>query len=94
MVDDAVALVGGLGGPGNIVEVEPCVLRIRVEVRDPGLVDEDRLRIPGVLAVVRSGHVVQIVAGTASDGIAERMDALVDVAQVTAGPPTPGPPAP
>ncbi|WP_241157547.1 PTS transporter subunit EIIB [Schaalia sp. ZJ1691] len=60
-----------LGGPRNIKDVEPCAMRVRVEVIDQRLVDETRLRIPEVLAVVRSGSVVQIIAGTHSDSLAE-----------------------
>lgn len=72
-MDPALALIDALGGPANIVDIEPCSLRIRVEVASQGAVDEPALRIPGVLAVVRSGRVVQIVAGLDSDDIAERM---------------------
>lgn len=72
-MDAALALIDALGGPSNIVDVEPCSLRIRVEVRSQHEVDEAGLRIPGVLAVVRSGPVVQIIAGIDSDGIARSM---------------------
>ncbi|QWW20642.1 PTS transporter subunit EIIB [Schaalia sp. 19OD2882] len=74
----AMAFVDALGGPKNLEDVEPCVLRIRVEVADPALVDEKGLRITGVLAVVRSRSIVQVVAGPPSDGIAEEMIALLE----------------
>lgn len=82
------ALVDGLGGPRNIVEIEPCILRIRVVVADQALVDESRLRRPGVLAVVRSGEVVQVVAGPISDGIAAAMSASLGL-PLMAGEPAP-----
>jgi phosphotransferase system IIB component len=66
-VEDAAVLVDALGGVGNVTEVEPCSPRIRIEVRDPFLVDEPGLRRPGVLAVVRSGDVVQLVVGRGAD---------------------------
>ncbi len=69
----AVELIDALGGHENIRSIEPCALRIRVEVRDQTRVKEARLRVDCVLAVVRSGQIVQIVAGKASDAIADDM---------------------
>lgn len=89
-MDDAVTLIRALGGADNIVDVEGCILRIRVQVRDQELVDEVALRLPGVMAVVRSGDVVQVVAGTVSDEIADDMVRHMDVAHGTTG----APPAP
>lgn len=66
-------LIDALGGHRNIVEVEPCTMRIRVQVASQRLVDEAALRVDGVLAVVRSGDVVQIVCGTVSDEVASAM---------------------
>ena len=93
-VDDAVTLIRALGGPDNIVAVEGCILRIRVQVRDQDLVDEASLRLPGVMAVVRSGDVVQVVAGTVSDEIAADMERHMDVSHVTTDAPPPAVDAP
>ena len=71
------ALIDALGGYLNIVEVEPCTMRIRVQVKTQLAVDEAALRVDGVLAVVRSGDVVQIVCGANSDGIAAAMIASI-----------------
>lgn len=81
----AASMVAGLGGPDNIVAVEACGLRVRVEVRDPLMVDEDTLRGPGVLAVVRSDAVVQIVTGPGAGELADRMARVIAVAQDTGG---------
>ena len=62
-------LIDALGGHLNIVEVEPCTMRIRVQVKSQRDVDEAALRVDGVLAVVRSGDVVQIVCGAQSDDV-------------------------
>ena len=69
----AKALIDALGGHLNIVEIEPCTMRIRVQVKTQRAVDEAALRVDGVLAVVRSGDVVQIVCGATSDDIAQAM---------------------
>lgn len=67
------ALIDALGGHLNIVEVEPCTMRIRIQVKSQRDVDEAALRVDGVLAVVRSGDVVQIVCGAQSDDVAASM---------------------
>ena len=66
-------LIDALGGHLNIVEVEPCTMRIRIQVKSQRDVDEAALRVDGVLAVVRSGDVVQIVCGAQSDDVAASM---------------------
>lgn len=67
------ALIDALGGHLNIVGVEPCTMRIRIQVKSQRDVDEAALRVDGVLAVVRSGNVVQIVCGAESDDVAAAM---------------------
>lgn len=66
-------LVTALGDWGNIAEVEPCSLRIRVQVKDPHKVDEQAIRNLNPLAVVQSGSYVQIVTGPDADVTAKRM---------------------
>ncbi|MGP1498307.1 MAG: PTS transporter subunit EIIB [Schaalia odontolytica] len=72
------ALIDALGGHLNIVEVEPCTMRIRIQVKSQRDVDEAALRVDGVLAVVRSGDVVQIVCGAQSDDVAAAMMGILD----------------
>lgn len=72
------ALIDALGGHLNIVEVEPCTMRIRIQVNSQRDVDEAALRVDGVLAVVRSGDVVQIVCGAQSDDVAAAMMDILD----------------
>ena len=71
------ALIDALGGHLNIVEVEPCTMRIRIQVKSQRAVDEAALRVDGVLAVVRSGDVVQV-CGEPSDDIAGAMISTLD----------------
>lgn len=65
-----------LGGAGNVVEIEPCITRLRVEVADPSLVDDASLKEHGAFGVVRSGRVVQVVVGPEADDLAAAIDAL------------------
>jgi len=69
-------ILAALGGVGNVVELEPCITRLRVEVTDPALLDEDALRASGVLGVVRSGRIIQVVVGPEADALAAAIDTL------------------
>lgn len=64
------AFVRALGGPANILDVEGCVTRVRLEVCDSGRVDAAELRDLGALAVVVAGPVVQVVVGPHADALA------------------------
>ena len=63
----AADIVTGLGGADNITDLEPCITRLRVEVKDQEKVDEEALRATGAFGVVRSERVVQVVVGPAGD---------------------------
>ena len=72
--DKAQLIVDGLGGLANIVEVEPCITRLRTEVEDPELVDQAALKAAGAYGVVVSGNVVQVVVGPEADTIASDIE--------------------
>lgn len=72
----AAELLAALGGSTNVVELEPCITRLRVEVTDPALVNEDSLREHGAFGVVRSGRVVQVVVGPEADDLAAKINEL------------------
>ncbi|ACZ30130.1 phosphotransferase system PTS EIIB protein [Xylanimonas cellulosilytica DSM 15894] len=69
-------ILAALGGTTNVVELEPCITRLRVQVTDPALVDEPRLKQSGAFGVVRSGRVIQVIVGPEADDLAAEMDAL------------------
>ena len=69
-------ILAALGGAGNVVDVEPCITRLRVEVTNAGLVDDAQLRTSGAFGVVRSGHVVQVIVGPEADGLAAEIDSM------------------
>jgi N-acetylglucosamine PTS system EIIB component len=70
-------LVAGLGGAGNIIEIEPCITRLRTEVEDASLVDEAVLKSAGAHGVMRSGSVVQVILGPEADTIASDIEDLL-----------------
>lgn len=78
MADKAAAIVAGLGGAGNIEDVEACITRLRTEVGDPALVNETDLKAAGAHGVLTSGSVVQVVVGPEADTLADDIQDLLD----------------
>lgn len=69
-------ILAALGGDANILDLEPCITRLRVEVENPSLVDEAALKATGAFGVVRSGSVVQVVVGPEADTLASDIEDL------------------
>lgn len=70
-------IVAGLGGLGNIVEIEACITRLRTALHDSTLVDEGLLRSAGAHGILRTGAMVQVVVGPAADTIASEIEDLL-----------------
>ena len=69
-MDKAQQIIAGLGGADNIIEIEPCITRLRTEVRDGSQVDEKALKAAGAHGVLKSGNVVQVIVGPEADTLA------------------------
>jgi len=76
-VNKAEQIIAGLGGADNIVELEPCITRLRTEVRDGSKVDEAALRAAGAHGVMKVGNNVQVVVGPEADTIANDIEDLM-----------------
>lgn len=76
--DKAEAILAALGGAANIVEIEPCITRLRTEVRDPALVDEAALKQAGASGVLAQGSVVQVVVGPEADTLSTDIEDLLE----------------
>ena len=70
-------ILAGLGGKGNVVEIEACITRLRTEVEDPALVTRRHSRSAGAHGVVASGKIVQVVVGPEADNLAEDIEDLM-----------------
>ena len=77
MASKAEQILAGLGGADNILDLEPCITRLRTELKDVDLVDEQALRAAGAHGVVRAGSVVQVVVGPEADNLAEDIGDLM-----------------
>lgn len=75
-MSQAQRIVDALGGFDNIVEIEPCITRLRCELEDAGAVDGAALRSAGAHGVVTVGNIVQVVVGPNADTVAEDIEDL------------------
>src|SRR6478752_615639 len=71
------AIISGLGGADNVVEIEACITRLRTEVKDGSLVDQAALKAAGAHGVMASGTVVQVVVGPEADNLADDIEDLM-----------------
>ncbi|MDW2829354.1 glucose PTS transporter subunit IIA [Mesomycoplasma ovipneumoniae] len=71
----ALAIVDGYGGIDNITNFNNCASRLRYDIKDLSLVDEQKLKAAGVVAIkVEGQHHVQAILGP----IAEQMNAKIN----------------
>lgn len=62
-------LIAAFGGRENLVNVDACITRLRMEVADPGKVDKARLKAMGAAGVIEVGNNVQAVFGTQAEAL-------------------------
>jgi PTS system N-acetylglucosamine-specific IIC component len=62
-------LIEAFGGRENLVNVDACITRLRMEVADKTKVDQDRLKALGAAGVIEVGNSVQAVFGTQSEAL-------------------------
>jgi PTS system N-acetylglucosamine-specific IIB component len=77
MASKAEQIIAGLGGVENIIEIEPCITRLRTEVANGGLVNEAALKAAGAHGVLKAGNVVQVIVGPEADTIASDIEDLL-----------------
>ncbi len=67
-------IIKGLGGRENILSVDNCFTRLRVEVKDLTQVNDAILKSTGANGVVRNNHEVQVIYGVRVGQIRSRVD--------------------
>ena len=71
-------ILEGLGGKDNVVSVDNCITRLRLEVKDRLLVDEAKIKTSGAAGVIRPGKTsVQVIIGPKVQFVADEMKKLV-----------------
>lgn len=73
----AAMIYDGLGGDRNVVSIENCVTRLRVEVKNMAQVDQTKIKrtgIPGINVV--SNHNIQVIIGPHVQFVADEIEKI------------------
>lgn len=74
----AVRILEGLGGKENIVSLENCVTRLRLELKDASLMNEEMIKRSGSQGIMKMGaNNVHIVIGTHVNSVAREIKKLI-----------------
>ena len=74
----ASTILEGLGGKENIADVDNCITRLRLEVKDYTAVDEKKIKSAGAAGVIRPSKTsVQVVIGTQVQHVADEFKKLL-----------------
>lgn len=74
----AAVILEGLGGKANVVSLDNCITRLRLEIKDYTNVDEKKIKSAGVAGVMRpSKNAVQVIVGTKVQFVADEMKKML-----------------
>ena len=69
---DITSLLKGLGGRENILSADNCATRLRMELKDAGLMNEQLLKRAGAKGVIKLGkNSVQVIIGLKVQAVAD-----------------------
>lgn len=71
------AIIYGLGGAANIVDVDSCATRLRTTVANGDLVDQDILNASGAAGVMHKGNGVQVIYGPRVSNIKSNLEEFI-----------------
>lgn len=73
----AEGILTAFGGEKNILQLDACITRLRVRVKDSHLVSEEALKKWGAVHVLKVAEGVQAIFGTESENIKSEIEALL-----------------
>lgn len=77
--EKAPAVLAALGGEENIVSVDACITRLRVEVKDKANVNKEELKALGAAGVVEVGNGIQAIFGAKADAYKNEIKNILDI---------------
>ncbi|MEG2087201.1 MAG: PTS glucose/sucrose transporter subunit IIB, partial [Angelakisella sp.] len=71
-------ILEGIGGKENITDVDNCITRLRLEIKDYTKVNEKKIKTAGVAGVIRPSKTsVQVIVGTQVQHVADEFKKLL-----------------
>ena len=75
----ASVILEGLGGKENLVSIDNCVTRLRLEIKDYTKVNEKMIKSTGVAGIIRPGkNSIQVIVGTQVQFVADELKKCVN----------------
>lgn len=76
--DKAVQILSALGGSANLIDLDACITRLRVRVKDAEKVDISKLKQIGAVGVLNAGGgAIQAIFGTESDLLKDQIKSII-----------------
>ena len=82
LTDKAAEILKAIGGGSNLIDLEACITRLRISLKNTNTVDKARLKELGAAGIMHSGPNMQIIFGVESDQIKEEMRHLISNASI------------
>lgn len=70
-------ILNALGGRNNIISLDACITRLRVQVKDVKDVNKEQLKELGASGVLKVGNSIQAIFGTRSEAIKHQINQLI-----------------
>ncbi|ADL52476.1 glucose-specific PTS transporter subunit IIBC [Clostridium cellulovorans] len=78
-----VGILEALGGKENLKDLDACITRLRVQVKDKGKVDKNRLKALGASGVLEVGNNIQAIFGPKSDTLKTQIQEYISSGSVS-----------
>jgi PTS system D-glucosamine-specific IIC component len=79
IVEKAPLVLAAFGGGDNIVSVDACITRLRIEVKDKSKVDKEELKALGAAGVVEVGNGMQAIFGVKADRYKNEINSILGI---------------
>ena len=74
----AEAIVAALGGRENILKIENCSNKLTLEVKNTSIINDAALKVTGALGVLKKETGVQVIYGSATEILKEKMEKFIN----------------
>lgn len=78
MSETAAEILAALGGKENLDDVDACITRLRVAVKDVSKVDKDKIKALGATAVLEVKGGIQAIFGAKADPLKQKINEIID----------------
>lgn len=75
--EKAPLVLAAFGGAENVVSVDACITRLRIEVKDKGKVNKDEIKKLGASGVVEVGNSMQAILGVKADRYKNEINSIL-----------------